>query len=495
MNSGKYTAELIGARFKTAPYDHQIREFEEHAEAPARAMSWHMRTGKSKTVIDRACHLYKAGKIDGVLIFAPNGVHAAWIERELPAHCWVPSAPLLWRTSQAGRLRLGANPIDWWKEIATVRKDRRLMWLAMNTESMTRKDTRAAVALFLKYRKTFLVFDESDDFGNPGSKRTKWARALARRCPFRVILSGTIITSSPLLAFSQFELLEKGALGFERYDEFCARYAVYEEGRGAGGRRFPKLVGYQNQDELRERIAGYTSVVLRDECNMPALVSSIRRIKPTQEQLEVYRELHESFRVDIAEERVSVGERAPRFRKLQQVFSGFVIDEHRIVKWIPGSSPRLDALSEEVYLAPGKVIVWCQFQADIDAVVKRLLTDGHKVAEYHGRVSDKAKAQALSAFTEKKEIKPLVGHPQSAGRGLNMSVASTIIWYSYPFSARIYQQAMERATQIGGKNISVIHFEAPGPDGAIRKLIGNRTDIADAIAGRGLRDFLDGISV
>lgn len=491
----KYTTQLIGARFKTAPYDHQIREFEEHAEAPARACAWYMRTGKSKNVIDRACHLYKAGKIDGVLVFAPNGIHANWTEREVPTHCWRDCKPsaITWRSTQASAI-LGRFH-DWKGVFSRDILKAPFAWFAVNSESMTRKDARAAIARFVKLRRALLVFDESDDFGTPGAKRTKMARALARRCPFRIILSGTLVTSTPLLAYSQYELLEKGALGFDTYDEFVNRYAVYEQGHGKGGRSYPRLSHYQNLDELRERIARYTSVVLRDECNMPALVQRTRAIEPTPEQLAVYRELHESFRVDIAEERVSVGERAPRFRKLQQVFSGFVIDEFKKVKWIPGASPRLDALSEEVFLSPGKVIVWCQFQADIDAVVKRLLRDGHKIVEYHGRVSAEAKSQALTSFRQNREVKSLVGHPQSAGRGLNMSVASKIIWYSYPFSARIYQQAMERATQIGGKNISVINFEAPGPDAHIRKTIGERINIADAISGQGLRDFFDRVAL
>lgn len=499
-----YTAELIGASFKTSPFDHQMREFECAAEAPARAMAWTMRTGKSKTIIDRACHLYEVDKIDAVLVFAPNGVHANWIERELPAHCWesVPTSALVWRSLEAGTIRTrdplkwDAELESWWQRLATVKTNRRLMWLAVNSESMTRPDVRKAVARFVKHRRVFVVFDESDDFGTPGAKRTKMARALAARCPFRAILSGTIITGSPLQAFSQYELLEKEALGFKTFGDFEARYAEYEKSYGAGGRSYPKLIGYKNEEELRERMARFTSVVLREDCkDMPDLVPRTRKITPTPEQLAIYRELHETFLIDVENERVNVGERAPRFQKLQQVFSGFVIDGNGVVKHIPGGNPRLDALSEEVYLSPGKVIIWCQFQADMDLAKKRLLHDGHKVVEYHGRVSGKEKLVALESFRNDPSIKPLVGHAKSGGRGLDMSVASKIFWYSHTFSARTRQQALERATKIGGKNIEVVDFEAPGPDQYIRSKIQSRIDVADAIAGAGMKAFLEGIAL
>jgi hypothetical protein len=443
------TAALLAADFATAPYDHQFKEFEAHCDAPARAKSWHMRTGKTKAAIDKACHLYlnggANGKIDGVLIFAPNGVHANWVVREFPLHQWpgVRVDGLAWVSRVSGtkagnklgktkRAEWDAERALWWQGLALIKDNRNLMVLAINTESMTRPDVRKAVKHFLKHRRVFVIYDESDDWGTPGSKRTKMARALSRRCAYRELDSGTIATSNPLACFSQFELLEKAALGFERYDEFEKRYAEFEDMTTRAGRKYPKLSGFINLDELRERIARFTSVVLRTDCHdMPDLVPEDRRIDPTEEQLAVYRELHRSFLIDIDADEVNVGERAPRFTKLQQVFSGFVIDEARQRVILPGENPRLDALSEEVYLAPGKVVVVCNFQADMDFARERLLVEGHEPVEYHGRVPDKAKANSLATFLNRRECKALIGHPRSMARGFDLSVASTIILYSH----------------------------------------------------------------
>jgi hypothetical protein len=511
MTSARYTEQLIDAEFKTAPYSHQYREFEHNAEAPARALAWTMRTGKSKITIDRACHLFRTGLIDGVLIFAPNGVHANWIEREFPAHAWdgVPLDPIIWRSTEvsakAGRRLNAADQAEqaeraaaWWARLdwRKLRKNPNLMVLAVNSESMTRADVRRVVSTFIKHRRVLVVFDESDDFGIPGSKRTKMARALARKCPFRLILSGTMVTANPLAAYTQYELLERHALGFDDYAKFVDEYAEYKTETTKAGRKYPKLVEFKNLDDLRARMAKFTSVVLREECHdMPDLLPEERRITPSEEQMKAYRDLHESIMVEVERGTVSIGERANRLGKLQQVMSGFVIDDRKRAHRIRGINPRLEQLSEDIYLAPGKAIVWCEFQHELDQVAARLLVDGHAVVQYHGRVSDKDKAKALQQLREQKGKVVLVGHVQSCGRGQNMAAADWVIWYSHTFKARFRAQALERATEIGGKNITVIDYIAPGPDAYILSRTRERIDIANDIAGVGMRDFLKGIAL
>ena len=513
MTAFPYTAELIAAPFVTPPFDHQIEEFERHVGKKGRALLWTMRTGKSKMIIDTACQLYvnggDVGKIDGVLIFAPNGVHANWLERELPIHCWkgIANETIVWRSTVAGakggnRLSKAAaaewttRQAAWWEHLKTIRKSPALFWMSINTESMTRDDVRKAVARFLKWRRVLIVFDESDDFGTPGSIRTKMARAIAKRALYKRDLSGTSLTGSPLAAFSQFELLQEGALGYTKYSDFENRYAEFEQARGAGGRQYPRLVCFRNTEELRERIARLSSVVTRDDVKgIPALVPEVRPIELSPEQQAAYEELHESYLIHIDDEEVSMGERMIRLLKLQQICSGFVIDEHKRTHIIPGRNPRLEAISREAYLCPGKLIIWCQFQKDIDLVEAQLLADGHKVVGYHGRVPDDVKPKNLTKFRDEKEVKAIIGHIQSGGRGLDMSVAHMIVNYSHTFKARLRAQAEERATKIGGKNIHVVDFVAPGPDHYIRAKILERVDIAEAIAGTGLRDFLKSIEL
>ena len=502
----------ILADFTTDPYMHQLKEFEVSADMSARALLWQMRSGKSKVIIDTACHQFKEGTIDTVLLFAPNGVHENWIRRELPTHHWhtVGRKSLVWRTKVAGMTaeneglskaaleQWKERRQEWWDKAKTMitGKDRTaLSWFAFNSESMTRPDVRRVVARIVRNRKVLVVFDESHDYRSSGSKRTKMARALAKRCVSKRILTGTVVTNSPLHAFSQYELLQPEALGFSRFGDFKDHYAEYKEKRNRRGQSYPVLDHYKNLDELQARMAPWSSVVLRKDCkDLPDVVCSARRIELSDEQLRVYRELHKQFTIDIGGERVSIGENSARLMKLQQVVSGFLIDEFGDVYDIPGPNPRLEALSDEVYLSPGKVIIWCTFQHDMDQVAARLRRDGHKIVEYHGRTSDDEKARVRELFAPRAEndIKALVGHPKSGGQGLNFSAASQIMWYSHTFDAIIRGQADERATEIGGKNIPLLDLVAPGVDEYILKTVSGKTSIAESLAGQGMRDILRG---
>lgn len=506
------TQALLGADFKTAPYLHQWLEFERSAEAQSRAFIWQMRTGKSKLTVDTACHLFRTGLIDCVLVLAPNGVHENWVRRELPIHLWnsISYRALSWRTDIAGkkgikRVAAGERQTwtdsheEFWRLAADMLKDKATMcWFAFNSESMTRDDVRKLVARIARNRRVLVIFDESHDYRQPGSKRTKMARALAGKCAFRRILSGTPILNSPLHAFSQYELLQKKALGFETFEDFKLKFASYKIERTRAGKAYPKLDQYINMDLLRERMAPWSSVVLREDCaDMPDLVHSVREIELSDEQVRLYRELVSAFEVELDDGQViSIGEQTNRLMKLQQVVNGFLIDEFKEVTLL-SENPRLDHLIDEVYLTPGKFIVWCAFQRDMDIVAAALRERGYKILEYHGRTSPDDKRRAREAFAPgaDSDIDGLVGHPKSGGSGLDLSDAGKIIWYSGTPDAIIVNQADERATAVGGKNVPIVSLRAPGIDYYWADIVEGKRLLSDDVAGNGLKAILNRIKI
>lgn len=502
------------ADYRKPPFLHQLREMEVSAELPSRALLWQMRTGKTKLTIDTACHLAREAKVDAVVVFAPNGVHENWIRRELPAHHWdsVPWDSLAWRTSIAGTKAEGRLPAYerrgwreqheafWARAERLLTRSDRLAWFAFASETMTRKDVRNLVARILRRKKrVMLVVDESDDFGAPGSKKTAMLRAMARKCAFRRILSGTVVENSPLRAYSQYELLEEGALGHRTYEEFKGRYARYERETNRNGQSYPVLKEYVNLDELKERMARYSSVVLRSDCaDLPDLVRSRRPVRMTDEQRDLYRQLHRTFLLETADgQTLSVGENTSRLVKLQQVASGFVYDEFRRLHVIPGGNPRLDDLVDEVMLTGGRTVVWCAFREDMDMVAAALRNAGRRVLEYHGRTSDEDKAYARVAFApgSREPVDDLVGHPKSGGRGLNLSAADKIIWYSHTFDAVVRSQADERATEVGGANVPVVDLVAAPVDEYILDTVSEKVDVADDVSRAGLKAVLGRVAL
>jgi hypothetical protein len=499
---------LLNARFKTEPWEHQLAEFERSASLPARALIWQMRTGKTKFTLDCAGSQWDTGGIDALLVFAPNGVHANWVEREVPEHLWdgIDHTALAWRTKVAGLK--GGNGLskadkaawedahaEWWRDFNRGLKGSELLIATFNSESMIRDDVRKAVRKLMTKRKVFTVWDESTDFRSPGSARSKMARALARHAVFRRILDGTMLHNSPLHAFAQFELLERAALGYSRHEDFLGRYAIIEDvnvsRNPARARMVPQIVGTQNLEELRDKLARFSSVVLREDCHgLPNVVPKRRPVKLAPEQERLLRELKNQTEVELESgELMSIGAQGNRLQKFQQIVGGWLIGEDKVPRRITSVNPRLEALSEEVYLASGKVIVWCQFKHELDEVSARLRLDGHEVFEYHGRTSDEDKAYVRSHFPLETEKIVLVAQAQSAGRGLELP-AGLIIWYSHTNNTITRAQADERATVVGGGNVNLMDFEAPSVDGYMLDNLANNISVADDMAGRGLKAVL-----
>ena len=73
-------------KFKTKPYAHQQKAWEDSWSAGYYALFMEMGTGKSKVAIDTVGALYKAKKINAALIVAPKGVYDNWVKGEIPAH-------------------------------------------------------------------------------------------------------------------------------------------------------------------------------------------------------------------------------------------------------------------------------------------------------------------------------------------------------------------------------------------------------------------------
>lgn len=240
------------------------------------------------------------------------------------------------------------------------------------------------------------------------------------------------------------------------------------------------------------RMAPYASVVLRSDCeDLPPVVGRRIHIQLTPEQERIYEEVRAETEIMIAQGQLATIKAATlRLLKFQQVVGGFLRDSNEVDHEIPGGNPKLERLSDEVYLSPGKVIVWCQFQWELDRVSAMLRADGWTVWEYHGRVSDDDKKRVRAHFNTDPEVKVLVAQVQSAGRGIDLSGADTIIWYSHTFDAILREQAKERATKMGGGNVRMLDFVGGEVDRYVLDKVDGKVSIGDLVSGRGLQSVL-----
>lgn len=467
---------------KTKPYRHQAEEFEVSKDAEARALLWQMRTGKSKLVVDTACHLWSELAVDAVLVLAPNGVHSNWTRREFPTHGWddVPWECLTWRSSRPG--------MD--GEVDAFLRRAGLPVLTVNSEALIASRVQRAIKGLLRRGRVMAVFDESHGFRRPGAKRTRLARTLAKRCSHRRILTGTPVLNSPLHAFSQFELLGPEALGHRTFADFKRRYAIEETRRTRAGRMYQAIADYQNLEELRERMAPWSSVVLRSDVDdMPEVVPVDVPVYLSAKQADAYRRLVDEWLCEIDEgSSVEVTDGGPRAMKLRQILGGWFYDEAGVAHSVDDDPPRLRALVDLVEGNwPGKTIVWCLFHEDIRRVTAALRSRGVGCVEYHGRVPAAQRDRNEDLFREDPGTTAFVGQQQAGGQGLDLGEADLIAWYSYSSDAIVWEQAQERATRIGGRSVgmAVLHTPDTIEDATLDVLEGRRAR-ADMLSGSGL---------
>ena len=488
-------------RMKTEPHPHQLEEYAYLTFDKARALFWHMRTGKSKAVIDQACCLYAASEIKALIIVAPNGVHENWAEKEIPKHCWDSTGRIVWTWNT----KLKENPIYIKYFHFTCQHPHKLRIFSFPSSTLIHPIAKKlmAHAISSSKGKVLLVFDESHDFRTPGAKRTKWARAFSKRCDYKRILTGTPDLNSLLHYYSQFELLAPGILGFKRFDDFKQKHGEFE----ITNQGYPRLTGYKNVPELMQKIHGLASVIKREDCPwLSSVTHSSIEIHLTDKQKKAQEVLNAKVMdriTDIPEDNTFaiIGELQRSFIKHQQIVSGFIggrnldTNVYSIYELVTKEqNPRVRELLKEVSYTTDQVIVWCQFRYDIETLIQILQQHNISCAAYYGATSSSEKSRIRIQF-DKGDIQVFVGQPQSAGLGLDLSASAKIIWYSHTYNAIIRAQANERATSIANANIDLIDFWSKPIDKTILKALESKANISEYIANTPLSELLEEIQV
>jgi len=433
------------------PHEHQLEEFDKYRDSFSRATIWAPRNGKTKSTIDLSFYLFHKKKIKTVIIFAPSGVNYNWIARELPTHAWtgIDHVAHYWRSSEK------QIHIDMCRDLA-VRKP---LILAFNHEALLLDRVLELVKNALKRGPALLVVDESHCYRTPGSARTKRMRALAKHFTYKRILTGTLVSNSPLAAYSQFEILEQGALGFKTFGEFKHRYS--ETAFRPGGRPGQEtVVGYRNLDELNAKIARWSTVVGRG--TMSIFTHVVKDFEMSKPQKAMYDSLKKEFFLETEDgKKISTAEGGARLLKLQQVLSGFIIDEDRVVRELvpPDKNPRLLALRETLDELDGKVIIWAKFKHELKMIADMIGDEG---VEFHGDIKSQDRQLAIDKFMKDDKCKYFIGQPQAGGTGINLSIAKNVLWFSHTFDSIDRIQATERATAINGHGVTVTDICCPG---------------------------------
>lgn len=461
------------------PFSHQGEALCLSADELIFAYLMEMGTGKTRVFIENAVYLYDEDKIDAVVLVAPNGVHAQFINEQLPqwAH---PSCPL-----DTFIYRSGGNSAFLKRKKEFLRpKKGCLRVLAINVEALSHKSGVKYLEQFfdsigVAETRTLMGVDESTRIKSVSASRAKNVRRLGRRARYRRILTGSPITKGIEDLYGQFLFLDAKVIGFSSFWTFRNRYCILQQNSTHNGAEYQSVVGYQNVDELKKRIAPWSYRVRKDEClDLPPKMYVQREVPLSDTQRDLYRQLRRELLLEFEGKTLTAAMAAVRITKLQQILCGHIrFTDDGTLKLIE-PCPRFDVVEELLEESDGQSIIWARFTADIDRLCKLLQSRG--VSRYDGQVSADGRLKSLADFRSGRN-QIFVGQPAAAGLGLNLVGPETVIYFSNSFDAEHRWQSEDRNHRAGaeGKHITYYDLVVPNSiDSHILKVLQRKGDVA-----------------
>jgi len=474
-------------KFKTKPYAHQLKALEMSWNKEVFAYFMEMGTGKSKVLLDNVAMLFDKGKINSVLIVAPKGVYKNWYDSEIPEHLpkHIDRNVVLWKSLITRQQKLKCDSLfdhDFTK----------LQIFIMNVEALSTKKGLNFARQFLNVKRALFAVDESTTIKNPGAKRTKNILGLSKLAKYRRILTGSPVTKSPLDLYTQCLFLDEYLLNHSSYYSFRTRYAIMRTAN-FNGRSVQLVVGYHNLDELAEKLKPFSYRVLKDDClDLPAKTFMKRVIQLTPEQKKVYSQMKAMALAELNGKMITTVNVITQLMRLQQITCGhFKADDGSMQEIKNNRITELMDLLEEV---EGKAIIWAHWRHDIATIVREIEKEyPGSVMTYYGDTTTDDRQKAIKEIQNpESKVRFLVGTPQTAGYGITLTGASTMIYYSNGYDLEKRQQSEARIDRIGQeKPMTYIDILAEDTiDEKIVKSLRKKVNIATEIMGEELKAWI-----
>jgi SNF2 family DNA or RNA helicase len=462
--------------YKTKPLKHQEQATKRFVNEPYGALFCEMGTGKTKIILDV---LQNSKQPISVLVVAPNGLHHNWAKNEIPKHadkadvyCW--NGPPNSKKKQQELTRF-YNTQSYNK------------YFLINIEALRTKsgfDYTHAFLVGSHGTERHIVVDESTCIKNPKAQQTKAVMKLAKQAERKWILNGTPITQGPLDLFSQCKFLANDALPYPTMTSFKHAYAI-ETTMTMGNRSFRKVVGYQNLDKLTKSLEPFSLRLEKKDClDLPEKTFNQVYVELTPEQERVYKQIKNDC-ISLLEngDLITTTMALTKIVKLHQILTGFVITDSDLAVNLKNN--RIAAL-EQICEVAKPVVVFCAYKHNVEQI-QRELGKSLNIVTYTGNDATNSRNQAVEDFQNGKADVFLA--TSAAAKGLTLTRASTMVYYSNNYSLETRLQSQDRIHRIGQDNkCTYIDLVVPNTiDEAILKRLEEKKELSNEV----LDDLID----
>lgn len=393
-------------------------------------------SGKTKSCLWAADYLLNEGKIKKVLIVSPlSTLESVWgdeIFRTLPHRNAV-----VVHGSREKRHEILKNDVEFY---------------IINHDGL---HTIAKAAIGMKFDLT--IVDEAGEYRNAKSRRYKSLEAVLNPATRLWLVTATPTPKSPVDAWALARLVNPQAV-----PKFIGAWQTQTMNQLSTYRWVPKK---DAQDIVYKVLQPAIRFRTEDCIDLPPITHTTLTCEMTPEQRKVYNAIKEDMmhEDETAGYRITAVNAAVRMLKLVQVAAGVVRgfdenEEDSVITIEPTN--RLRALSEAIEAVPPdqKVIVFVPFRGVL-SMVKDYLEKEHTVEVIHGGVEANKRREIFSSFQHQRDPRILLAIPRAMSHGLNLTSASTVVWYAGIWDAGIYEQANGRVARPGQKNhMNIVHI-------------------------------------
>ncbi len=356
-----------------------------------------------------------------------------------------------------------------------------LQVLVVNYESAWRLEKE-----LLKWAPDLIIADEGHKIKSPGIAASKALHRLGARAKYRLLLTGTIITNKPVDVFSQYKFADPRVYGQSFY-QFRSRYFDMV-GYGSHTPVMKKSMGA----EFTQRLHSIAFRATKSEClDLPDTTDIVQHVDLEPAAMRTYHQLVKDSYAELKGDTVAVTNVLTRLLRLSQLTGGFLGGDEA-PNPIQVSSAKLDALSDLIESAEQdgrKLMIIARFIPEIRAIGKLLTKKGVRYAQISGEIRDRD-AQ-VATFQNDPGVTVFIGQIATAGLGITLTAASTLIFFSLDYSMSNYEQTRARIHRVGQHQpCTYIHLVARGTvDEKVLKALRDKASLArmlvdEARAGR-----------
>lgn len=318
-----------------------------------------------------------------------------------------------------------------------------------------------------------VIFDEFHKMKTPSSKRTKYAKHLAKDLKYRILLSGTPVVNRPSELIAPLQIASRLDEVFKNYKHFIYRYCAAKSHERFG----LDISGASNTEEL-----GYR---LRNSCMIRRMKSEVLKELPGKQRKLVLVDLNNRKEYDkIDKEFAEYVKSLPLTdeEKMRKIRAEVVV-KLGILRQTTGIGKIEHAveLIENIVENDEKVIVFA-FHTKTIELLKEKVPNSYVIT---GKTSPKERKEIVDSFQEFPATKVLIGQIQAAGVGLTLTEANHVIFLELPWTPSEQDQGIDRAYRYGQQNFVTAYILAGRKtiDEKIHNLIERKRKLFNEITG------------